>query len=125
MNVYVTSTRQPEKIARWCKLGLRHRVHFRNDEGMLEEWYGRPEGIKCMAITFFKGEPIGIAVVLKRGWRPCPLVAPVNFGVYTKSNYRRQGIGTELVRRCERLLGYPVRGDQWDRQATAFYRSVA
>ena len=123
--VFTTSTMQPEKIAKWCELGLENRIHFRNGEGMLEEWYGRPNGIRCMSITFYKGEAIGIAIVLKRGWSPCPLVAPVNVGVYTKSNYRRQGIGTELVRRCERLLGYSVRGDAWNPQADAFYRSVA
>jgi GNAT superfamily N-acetyltransferase len=125
MNVFTTSSQQFEKIAKWCELGLEHRVHFRNSEGMLEEWYQNPSNIRAMSITFYKGEPIGIAVVLKRGWRPCSLVAPVNVGVYTKSNYRRHGIGTELVRRCERLLGYSVRGDAWNPQADAFYRSVA
>lgn len=124
MNVFTTSTRQIAKIEKWCELGLEHRVHFRNGEGMLEEWYQKPGNIRAMAITFYKGKPIGIAVVLKRGWRPCPLVAPVNVGVYTKSNYRRQGIGTELIHRCERLLGYSVRGDAWNPQADAFYRSV-
>lgn len=123
--MHIESTRQADKIARWCNLGLQHRVHFRNGEGWMEDWYRDPEKIKCMAISIVDGVPVGIAVVLKRAIRPFPDVAPTNVGVYTKANYRRRGIGSSLVKRCERLLGYPVRGDKWNQQAAAFYRSLA
>jgi predicted acetyltransferase len=124
MKHYVTSTKQQYKIKKWCELGLQHKVHFPSGTGMMENWYAQPEAIRAMAIVFENGIPVGITVVMKRpvethssGW--------VNVGVYIKPFHRRRGLGSDMVRRCQRLLGYRVRGCQQDRTATAFYRSVA
>ncbi len=113
------------QIEKWCALGLRYRIHFRDGGGMMETWYQRPRGIQAMAVALENNKPIAIAMVLKRGWRDADFdMDVVDVGVYTKYRHRRQGIGTELVTRCERLTGAYVRGDQWDNQSTAFYESI-
>ena len=124
----IVSSARPEQIQKWCALGLRYRIHFRDGGGMLEAWYKRPSGVQAMAVALDeKNKPIAIALVLKRGWRDLDYVDMdiIDVGVYTKYRYRRRGIGTELVTRCQRLIGKSVRGDQWDNQSTAFYQSMA
>jgi len=86
-----TMTRRGVDASR--KEGIRYQLRFNN--GMMREWYAG-ESIAVIATAYDKQKPIAKAILLNGE------DSRYNIGVYVRCEYRRQGIGKELVQLLKR-----------------------
>lgn len=118
----IYSTIDPERIKRWCNEGLHQRVHFRDQGGLMEDWYGHPEHVESMAIATVNNHVIGVAMIID--YLNDDFGDECNIGVYVKYNYRRYGVGKALVRRIKKRTDYEIQAVKHDRAAEALYSST-
>ncbi len=125
----IYSTTDPERIERWCNEGLQQRVHFRDQGGLMEEWYHCPEHVESMAIATVNNQVIGVAMIIDyydEGYveEEVEYFGDVNIGVYVKYNYRRCGIGKALIRRIRKRTDFNIQAGKHNRAASALYKST-
>lgn len=93
----ITTSTQTATILKVAELGLTH--HLYSSNGFFRRIFiKKKEHIRLVAVAWRRKEPIGIALVLKKG------IYFFNFGVYVKPEFRRKGIGTQLAKRAIRRL---------------------
>ena len=94
---YASSTND-DRIDEWRDLVLAFKIHFRSgDSGIIEVCSDPLHLIYAAAMAWddSTGFPIGVSFITE------PMFG-CNLMVYVKSPYRRQGIGTELIKRVRR-----------------------
>jgi GNAT superfamily N-acetyltransferase len=113
----------PERIAKVTGTLLSSRLHCATSGSALHGWYLKPTKIKKVVVCKADGVIVGAAVLMKREDK----AFRTNIGVYVKRDFRRQGIGTELIRRLsprntrttKLMWNYGIAGSE------RFYREVA
>lgn len=88
--------------------------------GVLFEWFNAYHTMRIVAIAWDKNRPIGIAVVSKYGRKK----TESEIGVYIKSKYRKQGIGTALAKRINKRIGKTFKCIKYNKKSILFYNSL-
>jgi len=99
-------------------LGRRYRLCA--DWGSMQYWYQHPDKVEAMAIAYHSGKPIGMAMLMRKGYGLCG----VRFGVFVRSYMRRQGIGSQLVSLVRKRADQKFIVAKYDDQQKAFYNSM-
>jgi hypothetical protein len=94
--VYYTTTRDFES---YCAMGLEYRLYA--SWGTMQHWFKDPENVAAMAVAMYKGKPVGMAMLMKRGHGS----DYGRFGVFVRSYMRRHGIGKKLVALVKKRSG--------------------
>lgn len=103
----------PEEIGAACDLALEYSLYSLT--GVMVDWYKERLCIKVIYIKFYKLRPRGVFAILKDNWRK-----DYNCGTYVNEDYRRKGIGSELVRTALKD-GEEVKGWKDVQRAKNFY----
>jgi GNAT superfamily N-acetyltransferase len=73
------------------QIGLKYKLYVNHHSYIMKEWL-QTKKIISGKIAYYNNIPIGISVVIE-----AESYDRYNCGVYVKSEYRRKGIGTQLV----------------------------
>jgi predicted acetyltransferase len=115
-NITVRTT--DSKLEEFCKVIADHKLFL--SCGIMQTWCKTPQYIKIAALAYDGDNPIGAALLMKRGHG----LGNIRFGVYVTSKMRRQKIGSRIVKAVFRRnkRGFLVFKDRLD--SRSFYNSL-
>ena len=91
-----TTVRTPDRIAKAAKILRKHHLYLNGGEMFRWTDYYNIYCIKAFTIVTYQDEPIAAGIRYITQWR-----IDVNTGIFVKAAYRRQGIGSEVLKRLK------------------------
>jgi len=102
----------------FCALGQKHRLCA--SWGCMQYWYQEPACVDAMAIAYYNGVPVGMALLRYNGQG----YGGVRFGVFVRLYARRKGIGSHLASLVRKRVGKNFMVAKYNDQQIGFYDSL-
>jgi len=85
------TAKTPKKIEKFANMVIKHKLHL--DGGLMSSWAKSYSCIKAITIVKRNGKPIAAGIRINSIF--------LNTGIFVKPNYRRQGIGSNILQRLK------------------------
>ena len=87
--------RTPNRIEKAIRIFRKYHLHLPG--GLMKIWARHKHNIKTFVIVTYKNTPIGAGILNDIAFS----TYSINTGIFVKDKYRRQGIGTEILKRLQ------------------------